>query len=157
MSSWYQGVYKVINKEKYIGSTSPIFRSSWELRLMNWLDQNQKVLRWCSECIKIPYINTMDGKQHIYYPDAYIELIDKSGKLKKFIAEIKPAEQGPVRTKTGVYVPQPPKNKNKKAMARYLREVNTYQKNTCKWQAAKGFCNRNGLEFVVLTKEDLFG
>jgi len=118
--------------------------------------KNTKVQRWCSECIKIPYINIVDGRRHIYIPDVYLEIIDNNEKFRKILVEVKPAQQGPVKTKNGVYVPKPPKNRNKKAMRRYLRELKTYQQNTSKWQAAKAFCKSNGLEFLIFTKEDLF-
>lgn len=155
-NNWYQGTYKVVNKEKYLGSRDPVFRSSWESRLMYWLDTNNKVKKWCSECIKIPYINIVDGRQHTYITDAYAEICDNNGNVKKYIIEVKPAQQGPVVTKNGLYVPKAPKNKNKKALRRYLTEVRTYRKNESKWKAAQAFCKKRSMEFVILTKEDLF-
>jgi len=43
----YHGEYEVKNKEKYIGSKNPLYRSSWESRLcFFFFDNNPKVLRW---------------------------------------------------------------------------------------------------------------
>lgn len=155
MSDWYQGFYKLQNPNKYIGKKQPFFRSSWEKRLYFWVDTNSKVLRWCSECIKIPYINIY-SKQKNYIPDAYIEILNREGKIRKYIIEVKPFEQGPIANRKGqIHIPKPPKNKNRKAMKRYLIELNMYKTNICKWKAAEQFCKINGLEFMVLTKEDL--
>jgi len=158
MGSWKQGTFNIRNKEKYIGSKEPFYRSSWEERFMNWCDNNPNIVRWSSEEIKIPYIISENGfsKTHNYYPDFYIEVINKEMNLKKYVVEIKPYNQGPIKEENKeVYVPKPPKNKNAKSLKRYYLECKTYMKNTLKWQAAKTYCLRNGFEFIVLTRKDV--
>jgi hypothetical protein len=159
MSDWYQGTFEIQNKSKYIGIKQPFYRSSWEKRFMFWCDNNPNVLKWSSESIKIPYAIFENGhyKTHNYFPDFYMEVVDKSGNLKKYIVEVKPFNQGPIKLKTGeTYKPKPPKNKNQKAMKRYLYECKMYNKNSIKWEAAKKYCQSNGIQFIVLTKNDLF-
>lgn len=156
---WYHGLYEVVNKEKYVGLKKPFYRSSWECRFMSWCDNNPNVIKWSFESIEIPYVITENGfsKSHRYIPDFYVEILNKQNQLKKFLVEIKPYNQGPIKnSKNEVYVPKPPKNKNAKALKRYYLEMKTYKKNTLKWNAARSYCQRNGLEFVILTKENLF-
>ena len=73
---FYNGEYKVVNTNKYIGDLkSVIYRSGWELKFMIYLDMNKSILRWSSEQITIPYQDAK-GKLHRYYPDFYFERID---------------------------------------------------------------------------------
>jgi hypothetical protein len=148
MANFYQGHYKVINKEKYIGKKDPIYRSSWESRVMFFMDNSLTVKKWGSEIIAIPYLNRLDGKMHRYFPDFYCEIIDNSGLVKKCIVEVKPQKQS--------VPPQKPKNNNRKAQVRYLNEVSTYIINQCKWDACKDMCNKNGMEFIVLNEQQIF-
>jgi len=61
MSRFAQGVYTVINREKYVGNGLPRFRSSWEFNFMSFLDTNTNVLQWVSESIRIPYRHPLTG------------------------------------------------------------------------------------------------
>ncbi|KKL19318.1 hypothetical protein LCGC14_2466650, partial [marine sediment metagenome] len=55
--NWRQGVYEVRNPNKYVGDLKKvIFRSSWELYMNQFLDNNPNILRWSSEEFYIPYI-----------------------------------------------------------------------------------------------------
>lgn len=109
-----------------------IYRSSYELRFIKWLENNKDVKRWGSECIKIPYYY-IDGKTHTYYPDYFVEFVDGT----KMVVEIKPYNQ----TKK-------PVNENSWAM----RE---YSKNMCKWKATMEFCKNKGYQFKVLTEKTI--
>jgi len=152
---WSQSEYKIINKEKYIGDHAPYYRSSWEARMMNFLDLNSKVIRWGSENVLIPY-NYM-GKNHTYHTDFFVELKDNNNNIRKFIVEIKPHGQGPSANSKGqVSKPKPPKNRTVKALKRYIFETQQWEKNAAKWAAAQSFCAQHGMEFIVLSKEDLF-
>jgi hypothetical protein len=53
--------------------------------------------------------------------------------------------------------PKQPTRKTEKSMMNYQRAIETYIKNQSKWQAAKEFANNNGIEFIVLTENELFG
>ena len=63
MSSYYQGTYKPMNPEKYIGNKDPYYRSSWEKKAMVYFDSNSNVLAWGSETIAIPYFSIFDINQ----------------------------------------------------------------------------------------------
>jgi len=148
-NGWYQGIYHVVNKNKYMGDTLPVIRSSYEARFFTWLDKNEKVKRWGSEIIKIPYSFAIDEKIHNYIPDVYAEIEDKNGNIKKYLIEIKP--------KTQCFPPKQPKNKNQKAHRRYLMEAEMFIKNQNKWAFADKWCKSNGIIFTVITEDDLFG
>ena len=53
------------------------YRSSWEKKIMTWLDHNRSVTKWGAECMRIPYqITHYEGgdvrvKEHSYFPDFY--------------------------------------------------------------------------------------
>lgn len=148
-----QDIYKIKNKEKYIGTKEPYYRSSYEQRMMTFLDLSENVKKWsCDtethECLSIEYYLPTDKKMHRYFPDFYVEIIDKEGKLKKYIVEIKP--------KIELTPPPKPKINNQKAMRRYYNLVNNYIKNTVKWETASRFCQHRGMEFKLITENDLF-
>lgn len=148
MSQFYSGTYQVVNKDKYIGTKNPKYRSSWEARFLYHLDMNRNVKKWGYECVKVPYINQIDGQVHRYYPDFYAEILNSKGELNKFIIEIKPLKQS--------NPPKQPKNNNQKAHRRYMAEASVYIVNQCKWKAAVAFCQKHDLIFKVLTENDLF-
>jgi hypothetical protein len=145
---WLDGDYEVVNKSKYIGEKPPHYRSSWELRAIQYFDHSPNVLKWGSECLVIPYYYELDKKTHKYYPDFYFEAIDKFKKIRKFIVEIKPQKQ--------MIPPRKPKNVTQKSKANYLNECATYIKNQNKWKTAKEFCSDRGFEFVVISETSLF-
>lgn len=144
----YKGTYVVENKDKYLGNKNPSYRSSWESRFCYYLDHDSSVKKWGYECLEIPYFNAIDKKVHRYYPDFYFEEIDKDGKARKFVIEVKPSNQ--------TQPPQQPKNNNGKANKRYVYEAYAFVKNQCKWEAAKKFCQDKGFEFMVITEKELF-
>ena len=114
-----------------------------------FLDHNKNVIKWGYEVLRIPYKHALDknNKYHDYVTDFYLELLDRNGKLQKYIVEIKPKKQ--------LVRPNPPKNRNRKAVKRYLFEMSMYIRNKCKWKYAEAFCKRNGLIFKVLTEDTL--
>ena len=146
-SGYYQGKFRPKYPKKYIGDVNDIvFRSSWELRFMNFLDQHPSILNWTSETISIPYYWEIDGKMHKYYPDMTIVKVNSKGKRETLMIEIKPDAQT-----------HPPKlPKTSRGQKRYLNEVETYSKNQAKWRAAREFCQKQGWRFVVLTENELF-
>lgn len=139
----YKTKYEPKNPQKYMGNTKNIVcRSNWERKFCKYLDENENVLRWSSEEIKIPYISTIDNQIHNYYPDFVFEA-KKDQLVETFMVEIKPKKQ----------TIQPVPKKNKRA---YLNECITYETNVCKWKAATVYCKKNGWNFKVLTEENLF-
>ena len=66
---FHQGIYQVKNDQKYVGSKSPRFRSSWELTFMRMCDSHPSIIQWSSEPVRIPYKHPFTGKQSMYVPD----------------------------------------------------------------------------------------
>jgi len=55
-NGYKKGIFNPKNPKKYNGNADNIvYRSSWELRVMKWLDDNPKVIWWASEELPIPY------------------------------------------------------------------------------------------------------
>lgn len=140
-----QGFFSPKFPKKYIGDpTNIVYRSGWEKRVMQSLDENTNVLRWASEEIVVPYISPIDNRPHRYFVDFYVEARAVDGSIKKMLLEVKPAAQT-----------QPPKSPKRKTK-RYISEVMTYGVNEAKWKAAKEFCKDKGWEFRLITEAELF-
>lgn len=140
----YSGRFKPSKPEKYIGDhRNIIYRSSWECRVMTWLDKNDDILQWGSEELIIPYKSPVDGRFHRYFPDFLVKVRTKDGKTKTMIIEVKPDRE----TKE----PKPRKRLTKQ----YLQEVTTYGVNQAKWKAAHEYCLDRGWEFKVITEKHL--
>lgn len=143
MHQYYQGKFKPKNPKKYKGDINNIwYRSSWELRFMNWLDNSNDVIEYSSEEIVVPYISPIDNKGHRYFIDFWVRMQTKDG-IKQFLIEIKPFKQ--------TQQPKPPKRKTRK----YLNEVATYLVNEAKWKSAKEYCLDNGMQFKIITEKEL--
>jgi hypothetical protein len=143
-TNWVQNFYHPINPDKYIGDLKNIvFRSSWERHLFQYCDNVSSVLKWSSEPFAIKYWDESSMKTRRYFPDVYMEIIDRDGNIKKYLAEVKPYRQT-----------QPPKEGRKKTRT-FINECKTYQKNISKWKFAEEFCKKNGMEFIILTETHL--
>lgn len=157
MAEWHQGIFTPKFPLKVLNTNSIYYRSSYELRMMNYLDLNDNVIEWGSELIIIPYINEVDGKPHRYITDFIATIKGNDGKTKKYILEVKPMNQCEQLNEKGeLILPRPPKKKTAKALQNYLNKCNTIRKNHSKWSYAREFCKRNGLEWLVITEQDLF-
>ena len=140
----YSGQFKPSNPQKYVGDyKNIIYRSSWEARLMSWLDKNPSIVSWASEEVIIPYVSPVDGKWHRYFPDFVVKLRDKNGTLKTMMLEVKPKKQ----TKEPVI--------QKRVTKRYITEVTTWSVNQAKWKAATEYCLDRNWEFKLITEDHL--
>jgi len=140
----YSGLFKPRNPQKYIGDPNNIvYRSSWEAKVMYWLDNNDDIINWASEELIVPYISPVDNKKHRYFPDFLVKVRTKEGKLKTMMLEVKPKKQT-----------QPPE-KRKRMTKQFVEEVKTYAVNQAKWKYANEYCLDRGWEFRVLTEEHL--
>ena len=140
----YSGRFTPSNPQKYVGDyKNIIYRSSWECRVMNWLDKNPSIVSWASEELHIPYISPVDGQRHRYFPDFLVKVKTKDGTSKTMLLEVKPK-----------YQTQPPVQK-KRITKQYINEVATWGVNQAKWKAANEFCLDRGWEFKVITEDDL--
>ena len=140
----YKGIFKPKNPQKYRGDpTNIIYRSSWELKLMMYLDEHREVIGWSSEEIIIPYRSPIDGKIHRYFPDFKVTKINKDGIKETALIEVKPLAQT-----------KPPERQNK-ITKRYLTEVKTWGINEAKWNAALEYCKDRGWSFHIFTEKEL--
>lgn len=140
----YKGYFKPRNPSKYRGNPSNIiYRSSWELKLMMWLDHHDDVLEWGSEEFFIPYRNPIDGRVHRYFPDFYVKRKGSDGKIETMVIEVKPESQT-----------REPKKQERKTR-KYINEVVAWGINTSKWKAAEEYCLDRGWKFKILTEREL--
>ena len=140
----YKGKYQPSYPQKYKGDpTNIIYRSLWERKFMKYCDLNENILEWGSEEIYVWYKSPIDRKSHRYFPDFYIKVKESTGKIKKYIIEIKPKKQ------------TTPPPKPKRQTQGYIREAYEYAKNQAKWEAAKEWCLDRGYEFRVFTEKEL--
>jgi hypothetical protein len=138
MAKWAQGTYVPKNPEKYIGNNKPRYRSSWELRIMMFLDENKHILKWASEAIAIPYINPLTGKRSNYVPDFFVMYENKHHKTNAEIIEVKPKSQTSL---------QEAKTRHDKAHAIV---------NQAKFAAAMSYCKQQGFVFRVISEDSIF-
>jgi hypothetical protein len=138
MSKWAQGPYTIINPEKYVGNGTPRYRSGWEHAFMRFLDNNDHVLQWASESVRIPYRNPLTGKQTMYVPDFLITYRNRDNTVRAELIEIKPKKQSIVESKAS------------------SRDRAVVAINYAKWDAATKWARRNGLHFRVITEDDMF-
>jgi restriction endonuclease len=131
------------NTTKYVGNVDKILcKSLWERKLCKYFDSQDNVIKWCYECIKIPYISPVDNKKHNYYPDFLVLIKEKNGEQTTLVVEVKPQKQT-----------EAPKNSKTKS---YKNEMKTFSVNDAKWKAAKNICENNRWNFKILTEKNLF-
>ena len=82
--TYQQPMDRTMNKSIY-----PEYRSSWELKLMKFLDHNPEVEYWTVEPFPINYLNPKDNQIHRYFVDFMVKF--KNGK--KILIEVKPEGQ----------------------------------------------------------------
>ena len=140
----YKGKYYPSFPRKYKGDpTNIIYRSLWERKFMVYCDKNTKILEWGSEEIALPYISPHYSRVHRYFPDFYIKVQENTGKIKRYLIEVKPLKQ--------TVKPKKPKRQTKG----YIREAFEYARNQAKWKAAKEYCADRMWEFKVITEKEL--
>lgn len=139
-SGYKQGKFRPRFPEKYKGDpTNIVYRSSYELKFMNYCDLNENVNEWKSEEFFIPYISPIDGKVHRYFPDFYVKY-----KGRTIILEVKPQKD----------LKMPPTNPRKKTKS-WAYSVKMWAINQAKWKAAKEYCEDRNYEFKIFTEKDL--
>lgn len=144
MAKYIQGLYKPQNPSKYIGDINNIvYRSSWELRAFKWADNSRSITKWSSEPFPIKYFDHSTNKIRRYFPDLFLEVLDKNSETKTYLIEIKPEKQT-----------KPPKPRSRKTKS-FIYEQMTYEKNLSKWNQAKEFCDKNNMIFRLITESEL--
>jgi hypothetical protein len=140
----YKGFFKPRNPAKYKGDpTKIVYRSSWELRFMSYLDTHKDIEQWSSEEFSIPYRSPIDGRVHRYFPDFLVKKINTTGIEETVVIEIKPAKE----TRPPVVKKRPTKQ--------YLEEVYKWGVNSAKWEAARKFCADRKWKFMIMTEHEL--
>jgi len=139
MARFAQGKFNCKFPEKYIGTKTPTYRSSWEFAFMQFCDNHPAVAKWASEAIKIPYRNPLTGKQTIYVPDFFIAYADRGGKQKVELIEVKPANQT-----------------HREKLGRSRANQAAWIVNQAKWEAAYAYCKQNSIKFRIVTEDDIF-
>lgn len=141
----YSGKFLPRNLEKYKGDFKKIeYRSSWELFLMKYFDNSNKVLKWNSEEVIIPYKSKADGgKLRRYYMDFWVKFEDG----REFLIEVKPFKE--------TIPPVPPARKTAKTIERYRQERYTWQVNNDKWESAERLAVKKGIIFRIVTERSL--
>jgi hypothetical protein len=141
----YKGKYKPEKPEKYVGNPNNIiYRSLLERRFMVFCDRNDSVVKWSSEELGIPYLSPLDNRVHRYFVDFLIEVVEKTGKNRVYLVEIKPSRQ----------CKKPISSENKKQRT-FLKESKTWLINNSKWAAATEFAKKNNWEFKIITEKTL--
>ena len=138
MSNFRQGTYTVKNTAKYVGRGTPRYRSGWENVFMNFCDNNENVLQWASEPVRIPYRHPLTGKMTIYVPDFIVTYRGPNNTTRAELIEIKPKSQSLIEDRQS------------------QRDRAIVAVNYCKWAAAQAWCKQNGLTFRIITESDLF-
>jgi hypothetical protein len=138
MTKFAQGIYKVMNSQKYVGTKAPRYRSSWEFTFMKFCDENDHVLQWASESVSIPYRHPLTGKQTVYIPDFLITYQGSNGRTIGELIEIKPRKQSVIEGK----------------MSERDRAIVAI--NYAKWDSATKWARRNGLTFRVINEQDIY-
>lgn len=144
-SGYRQGKFKPQKPEKYKGDpTNIVYRSSYELKFMQYCDLTESVNEWRSEEFFIPYRSPIDNKVHRYFPDFFVKYNDKNGKKRILVVEIKPAKD----------LKEPDSNPKRKTKS-WVYSVKTWAVNQAKWKAAKDWCADRKYEFRILTEKEL--
>ena len=133
-----QGIFTPKNPNKLVSNKQIIYRSSWENKVMQFLDAHPNIIQWGSECFKIPYKNPFTGKQTVYIPDFFVVYADKHGNKKAEVIEVKPLKETMMESA---------KSKRDKAFVLL---------NMAKWQAAAMFCHKHGFNFRILNETEIF-
>ena len=138
MAKYAQGLFTPKFPKKYIGKGTPKYRSSWEMAMMTFFDNNDHILHWASESISVPYRHPFTGKITNYIPDFFVVYVDNKNKQHAEIIEVKPRSQT-IMTE-----------------ARNKGDQQQVIINTAKWQAAQAYCKRNGFTFRIVNEQDIF-
>ncbi len=162
-SSYKQGNFIPKNKDKVVKLNNQggvFFRSSWERKIMVWLDSNNSITRWGAECLRIPYQMThfengdTKVKEHCYYPDFYYEMRMPDGSLKQVVVEVKPYKEYKMvqdLNEGKLVIPE----RGSKKLKNFEYDLKTSYKNQQKWKTMIAWCNKKGYDFIIITEQHL--
>lgn len=140
----YSGKFQPKNPDKYRGDSSNIiYRSLWEFKLMKYLDVHPNVISWASEEFCIPYRSPIDQRMHRYFPDFWVRQSNKDGIIEEIVIEVKPNKH--------LTMPEKPSKQTRK----YVAEVKRFAVNQRKFEAAREFCRKRDMKFLIMTEHEL--
>lgn len=140
-----QGTYTPVHPEKYKGTVPIVYRSSYELHMMRWLDRNINCISWGSESDVVPYYDPVTRNNRRYFIDFRATMLTTSGRQVVYYIEVKPHRET-----------LPPKESKRKKAKTILHEKQTYLTNTAKWKAATEWSRQRGGVFKIVTEKELF-
>lgn len=162
--NYHNGNYipKNIEKVMKLNSQGGVFyRSSWEQKIMIWLDSNKSIKKWTAESIEIPYQVTefnkgeLDLKKRRYYPDFYYEIENKNGEITKVVAEVKPMSEYNDVVLLSENKFDIKKNASLKQLKSLEYRFKMANKNLAKWETIIKYCQIKGWKFIVITEQHL--
>jgi hypothetical protein len=157
-NKYKQGIFYPKNKDKVVKLNAKgglFYRSGLEHKMMIYFDNNEKIINWGAEHLRIPYQKTewvsesqeYKTTEHTYYPDFYYELKREDGTVSKVVAEVKPMSE--------TTEPKMSQNPTAKQMKNFEYALKMYNKNLSKWNYMIEYCNRKGFKFIIITEETL--
>lgn len=134
------GKYFVLNKEKYTGNCTPIYKSELEHKMMIYLDKSPHIISWSYEGLSIKYLDTSSKPERVrnYHIDFVAYAKTKNG-IKKLWIEVKDSRE----------------TQDKKPNPKNIMECKTWLKNRCKWKQAEITARQNNAEFKIITEKEL--
>jgi len=148
-SGYRQGYFTPRHPEKYAGSTTDIiYRSSWELKFMEFCDGSDNVIEWGSESVAIAYFNPLTKKPAKYWIDCYMKVKGKEGVETRWLIEVKPNKY--------LEKPTAPKRLTESALMSYARHAKAYLINSAKFEAAQDYARTHNMKFGIITENFLF-
>lgn len=159
-TKYHQGLFTPKNKDKVIKLNTQgglYFRSGLEQKMMIYLDNNENIINWGAENMRVPYEKTewisedqeFKTSSHNYYPDFYYELRKSDGTTSKVVAEVKPFSE--------TIEPKLANNPTSKQLKNFEYALKMYNKNLSKWKYMIAYCERKGFEFIIITEKHLGG
>jgi hypothetical protein len=162
-TKYHGGNYMPKNRDKVVKLNNEggvYYRSSWEKKIMTWLDHKDEIIRWGAECLKIPYQMThfdngdMRIKEHCYYPDFYYEMKMNDIDIKRVVVEVKPMKEYKMvldLNEGKLNVP----DKSLKKLKNFEYDLKMAYKNKNKWETMIKWCDKKGYDFIIITEEHL--
>ena len=155
----YKGNYILTNPEKFCSPRPPAFKSRWEKKIFIALDNNPFVPKWGYESIEVYYQNPVYQKWSVYYPDIFCSVISPDGSIRVLMIEIKPAKYTQPPKK-----PNQPKSRDAKSIIKHQTSLKRYENewrdwlvNQSKWNAARAWCLKNKVEWLIITERNVDG
>ena len=163
-SKFHGGNYIPQNKDKVLKLNTEggvYYRSSWEKKIMFWMDMKPEIFQWGAECLEIPYQMThFDNgdtkiKSHRYYPDFFYRMRLADGTLKEVVVEVKPQKEYDmvIQLNEGKFANVPETSLKKLKSFEY--DLKMAYKNKNKWETMIAWCNKKGYDFIIITENNL--